>query len=192
MKQVADNETKEILRIAEDCLRFDGDFVEFGCFEGDTSLLLAGLLKEKSKTSGKKLWIYDSFEGLPEKSAEDYSEAGKDFKKGELFVTKTFVKKRFLRANLPVPIIKKAWFSELNPTEDMPEKISFAFLDGDLYDSIKTSLELCEPKISENSIIIVHDYQNPQLPGVTKAVDEFTKKTGAKLNLMASLAILSK
>ena len=192
MKQVADNETKEILRIAGDCLRFDGDFVEFGCFEGDTSLLLAGLLKENPNNGGKRLWIYDSFEGLPEKTSEDFSEAGKDFKKGELFVTKAFVKKRFLRANLPVPIIKKAWFSELNPTEDLPEKISFAFLDGDLYDSIKTSLELCIPKMIENGIIIVHDYQNPQLPGVTKAVDEFTKKTGAKLNLVASLAILSK
>ena len=192
MKQVADNETKEILRIAEDCLRFDGDFVEFGCFEGDTSLLLAGLLKEKSKTGGKKLWIYDSFEGLPEKSVEDYSEAGRDFKKGELFVTKAFVKKRFLRANLPVPVIKKAWFSELNPTEDLPEKISFAFLDGDLYDSIKTSFELCITKMGENGIIVVHDYQNPQLPGVTRAVDEFVKETGARLELTASLAILSK
>lgn len=190
MKQVTDNETKEILRIAGDCLRFDGDFVEFGCFEGDTSLLLAGLLRENPENSGKKLWIYDSFEGLPEKTSEDFSEAGKDFKKGELFVTKTFVKKRFLRANLPVPIIKKAWFSELNSENDLPKKISFAFLDGDLYDSIKVSLSLCAPKMSEHGIIIVHDFQNPQLPGVTKAVDEFLEGKNWRFEQKFGLGII--
>ena len=81
MKQVFDNETAEILRLAGDCLHVSGDFVELGCFEGDTSLLLAELLrKEKSE---KKLWIYDSFEGLPETREEDFSEAGKDFQEGE-------------------------------------------------------------------------------------------------------------
>ena len=121
MKQVTDNETNQILRIAEDCLHFDGDFVEFGCFEGDTSLLFAELLKNHN--SNKKLWIYDSFEGLPEKREEDFSVAGEAFRKGELFVTKREVKARFLRANLPVPIIQKGWFEELRD-EDLPEKIS--------------------------------------------------------------------
>ena len=51
MKQVSDIETKEILRLAEDCLAFNGDFVELGCFEGDTSLLLAELLRDKKTFS---------------------------------------------------------------------------------------------------------------------------------------------
>ena len=167
MKQVADSETREILLIAEACLATPGDFVELGCYEGDTSLLLA----EKIRNTDKKLWIYDSFEGLPSKTKEDESAAGVNFQAGALYVSKRDVKLRFLRANLPVPIIKKAWFADLRP-EDLPERISFAFFDGDFYQSIKDSFKAVEGKMAEGSIIIVHDYNNPELPGVTKAVDE--------------------
>lgn len=188
MKQVSGQETEEILRLAGDCLRLEGDFVELGCFEGDTSLLFAELLRKNF--SDKKLWIYDSFEGLPEKGDKDFSEAGKDFQKGELFATKRFVKQRFLRANLPVPIIKKAWFSNLNPETDLPEKIAFAFLDGDLYDSIRVSLELVAPKMSEGGIIVVHDFNNEQLPGVTRATEEFLVKNDANFEQKMSLGII--
>ena len=78
--QVSELETEKILEIARKCLLVEGDFVELGCYRGDTSLLLAELLVEKSvEKPVKKLWIYDSFEGLPEKSEEDESEVGKDF-----------------------------------------------------------------------------------------------------------------
>ena len=179
--QVTEKETERILELATECLKVSGDYVEFGCYRGDTSLLLAEILRkdaisdelvEKSvEKSAKKLWIYDSFEGLPEKSEEDESEVGKDFRQGELMVTKREVKARFLRAGLPVPIIKKAWFNELTEV-DLPEKIAFAFLDGDFYESIRDSLRLVVPRMSEGGVIVVHDYTNPALPGVKKAVDE--------------------
>ena len=132
--QVSRTETDKILEVARDCLEVAGDFVELGCYKGDTSLLLADLLRG----TGKLLYIYDSFEGLPEKRAEDESAVGENFKGGELYVTKRAVKERFLRANLPVPVIKKAWFNELTDA-DLPEKIAFAFLDGDFYEFSKTS-----------------------------------------------------
>ena len=180
--QITEQDTLKILELAKSALQIEGDFVEFGCYKGDTSLLLAELLAEKSpenhvqnpvQNPAKKLWIYDSFEGLPTKSPEDESILGVDFKPGELQVTKREVKARFLRANLPVPIIKKAWFSELTST-DLPEQIAFALLDGDFYQSIKTSLQLITPRMNKNGIIIVHDYTNPALPGVKQAVDEWT------------------
>ncbi|MDO4759825.1 MAG: TylF/MycF/NovP-related O-methyltransferase [Candidatus Saccharibacteria bacterium] len=173
MKQVADVETSEILKIARGALSVPGDFVELGCYEGDTSLLLAEVLKG----ADKKLWLYDSFEGLPAKTLEDESAAGENFQEGVLAVTKREVKLRFLRANLPVPIIKKAWFSDLT-ADDLPEKIAFAFLDGDLYQSIKESLALVWDKMADGGVIIVHDYDNPELPGVTKAVDEWLSTRG--------------
>ena len=106
MEQVSKPETEEILRLAESTLSVEGDFVELGCYKGDTSLKLAKLLKP----SDKKLWLYDSFAGLPEKTREDQSAAGDQFKKGELFVTKREVVLKFKRAGLRVPIIKKAFF----------------------------------------------------------------------------------
>jgi len=169
--QVSELETQEILKIAQNQLGLDGDFVEFGCYAGDTSILLAEILQN----SDQKLYLYDSFEGLPEKTSEDQSEIGKDFQKGALCTTKADLKKRFLRANLPVPIIKKAWFNELE-SKDVPTKISFAFLDGDFYDSIKTSLKLIENNLTDNAKILIHDCQNPALPGVSKAVNEWLLK----------------
>lgn len=185
MKQVADSETREILQLAEASLATPGDFVELGCYEGDTSLLLAELIK--TQKSDKKLWIYDSFEGLPAKSKEDESAAGVNFQAGALGVTKREVKLRFLRANLPVPIIKKAWFADLTE-EDLPAKISFAFFDGDFYQSIKDSFKAVEGKMAAGGIIIVHDYNNPELPGVTKAVDECA--VGKKIVQKDTLAII--
>lgn len=183
--QVSELETKKILSTAKDCLAVEGDFVELGCYKGDTSLMLAEILKG----SDKKLWIYDSFEGLPEKSSEDESAVGKDFQEGVLAVSRKEVKSRFLRAGLPVPEIKKAWFNELT-LEDLPEKIAFAFLDGDLYESIKDSLRLVQDKVDANSIIIVHDYTNEALPGVAKAVDEWIKVKNYQLTRYESLAII--
>lgn len=189
MKQVADSETNEILKIARECLALPGDFVELGCYEGDTSLLLAELLRDANsgREDAKRLWIYDSFEGLPAKTDADFSVAGEAFQAGVLAVSKREVKLRFLRAGLPVPVITKGWFADLTRS-DLPREIAFAFLDGDLYESIRDSLKLVENKMVDGGIIIIHDYNNPELPGVTKAVEEWLK--GRKLIQRDTLAII--
>jgi O-methyltransferase len=184
--QVSALETEKIIELARNQLSCQGDFVELGCYKGDTSLLLAEVLKG----TDKKLWIYDSFEGLPEKSEIDESALGINFKVGELYVTKREVKERFLRANLPVPVIKKAWFNELTDS-DLPGKIVLAFLDGDFYESIKVSLKLVAPKMADDGVIIVHDYQNPVLPGVAKAVDEWAQEQKKTIKTYQSMAIIN-
>ncbi|MBR3386046.1 class I SAM-dependent methyltransferase [Candidatus Saccharibacteria bacterium] len=181
--QVSQPETEKIIEVARECLARPGDFVELGCYKGDTALLVAEIL-----SSDRRLYIYDSFEGLPEKSAEDVSVLGEDFRGGELIVTKREVKERFLRAGLKVPVIKKAWFNELTP-EDMPEKIAFAFLDGDFYESIKDSLRLVGPRMADGGVIIVHDYNNPALPGVKKAVDEWACGKDVEKSAFQSMVI---
>lgn len=183
--QVSEIETAEIIKLAHEALEIKGDFVELGCYKGGTSLLLAEVIKD----SNYQLWIYDSFEGLPKKSDADFSEIGKDFKAGELYVTKREVKERFLRAGLKVPVIKKAWFSGLSGA-DLPEKIAFAFLDGDFYESIRDSLKLVEKKMVPGGIILVHDYTNEALPGVAKAVDEWNKNKKYGIKRFDSLAII--
>lgn len=168
--QVSEKETAKIIELASSCLDLEGDYVEMGCYKGDTSLILADILF--SGPRHPRLYIYDSFEGLPEKTESDESALGVDFKKGELMITKREVKQRFLKAGLPVPVIKKAWFKDLTEA-DLPEKIAFAFLDGDFYESIKDSLRLVVPKMVRSGVLVVHDYNNQALPGVSKAVDEF-------------------
>ena len=158
-------------------------------------------------TDQKILWLYDSFEGLPAKTREDNSAAGDAFQAGELLVTKREVVEKFkkmeevIKKGLEfdrqkrfgsvremieklrkiIAKIKKAFFDDLDIIYDIPEKISYAFLDGDLYQSIKTSLNLVSSKMSQGGVIIVHDYNNPELPGSARAVDEWLKVHQAKV-----------
>lgn len=234
--QVTPAETAELLRLAEQSLALPGDFVELGCYRGDTSVLLGKLLtahdkpnfahdssvnsrKHSAATCAKpvenshqsvdnlcknsqesvenqcktpqRLWIYDSFAGLPAKTVEDASGAGANFQAGELLVSKREVVNKIRRAGLKNIIIKKAWFDQLTD-QDLPPQIAFAFLDGDLYDSIKTSLHLVTPRLVPQGIMVVHDYNNPELPGSARAVDEFLRAHPRyRLQVRHSLAIIT-
>lgn len=198
VSQVSAKETEILLGLLKQSLiaGIAGDVVELGCYRGDTSIIFQRELQNFTKLPGgviKNIWLYDSFAGLPEKTREDNSAAGDQFKSGELFVTKREVIEKFKRQNLPLPKIKKAFFEDLNPESDLPEKISFAFLDGDLYASIKTSLALIESKMQPGSIIVVHDYNNPELPGSARATDEWLKTHVlkiAKFKTQETLAII--
>ena len=149
-----------------------GDVVEFGCYKGTTSLFLMRVLVETGDVAKRKLWLYDSFAGLPAKSEADISGLGDEFKEGELAATKAEVIHNFVHANLPKPIIKKGWFSELVEA-DVPGRIAFAYFDGDYYESIKDSFRLCGNKLAPGATIVVDDYTNQRLPGVARAVDEW-------------------
>ena len=195
MQQVTARETEILLQELKKTLNNNvpGDVVEFGCYKADTSVLYQKLLEsmghggafqpenQAAQASQKILWLYDSFEGLPAKTREDNSAAGDAFQAGELLVTKREVIEKFKKMGLKIPKIKKAFFDDLDIIYDIPEKISYAFLDGDLYQSIKTSLRLVAEKMSQGGVIIVHDYNNPELPGSSRAVDEWLKAHQAKV-----------
>ena len=164
-----------------------GNVVEFGCYAGTTSLFIRRLLDAYKSVA--LFHVYDSFVGLPEKSAKDASAAGEQFRPGELAICKKDFLLNFKKANLQVPRIHKGWFSELLPT-DVPENIMFAFLDGDYYESIRDSLQLIIPRLAPGAVVVVDDYVNEALPGAARAVDEWRKSHACKLRVQASLAII--
>lgn len=166
-----------------------GDVVEFGCYVGTTSLFLQRWLE--AENAGRTLYVYDSFEGLPAKTAPDESPAGTQFQAGSLAASKTALVRNFQKAGLRLPIITKGWFNELTPA-DVPASVSFAFLDGDYYESIKHPLRLLTPVLSPGAVIVVDDYRNEALPGAARAVDEWLAgRPQAKLRVQASLAIIT-
>jgi O-methyltransferase len=185
--QVSESEVTIILRELERTItrQVSGDVVELGCYVGTTSVFLAKAIEK----TNKKLYCYDSFEGLPEKSSADASPAGTQFKKGELLTTKKQFIQNLKKANVRMPIVKKAWFSDLTP-KDLPSKIAFAFLDGDYYQSIKDSLKLVWPKLVGGAVVVVDDYANEALPGAAVAVDEWLLAHKARLSIEQSLAIV--
>lgn len=186
--QIDERELSIILRELEKILAADilGDVVEFGCYVGTTSVPLGWRLANTEK----KFYVYDSFEGLPEKSSQDQSPAGMQFVAGELFASKKQLIKNFKQAGVPLPSITKAWFSNLTPTQ-IPEHISFAFLDGDYYHSVLDPLKLIWDRLTPGAIVIVDDYANEALPGAAKAVDKWLHTHSAKLRVEHSLAIIN-
>ena len=148
----------------------EGDVVEFGCYVGESSkYLMKTLLNYNSE---KKLFVFDSFEGLPDLSKW---EKNSGWKPRTLKTTEEVLTNNFLQNNLPIPIIHKDWFKNI-PDYKIPEKICFAFLDGDFYDSIYDSLEKIFDKVSDGGHILFHDYERNDLPGVKAAIDDFLKE----------------
>ena len=188
--QIPNREVELVLNELRQTLDLPGDVVEFGCYEGDTSILLADVLRDQPD---KWLYLYDSFEGLPEKTAEDKSADGWRFQAGELKASPDTVSSKFKKYDLPEPVIVKGWFDRLD-NSDLPESISFALLDGDFYNSIKTSLELVAPRIVSGGIIVVHDYRNARLPGSGRAVNEFLGEHADEyvFRIVATMAVLVK
>jgi O-methyltransferase len=163
-----------------------GDVVEFGCYVGTTALFLTRLLAGAPE---KRLHVYDSFAGLPQKQLADASPAGEQFKAGELVATKAELIRHFKQAGLPLPVIHKGWFEEL-AAGDVPDQICFAFLDGDFYSSILASLTLVWPRLQPGAVVVVDDYQAEALPGVQQALNEWLRDHAFTLRVEASLAII--
>ena len=189
--QVTEDEVRVIMRELDSVLAHSlkGDVVEFGCYVGTTSVYLGVKLKDQDRT----LWLYDSFEGLPEKTSQDESSLGVQFVAGELHATRRQLEDNLRGANLSLASvkIKKAWFSDLT-SNDIPGEITFAFLDGDYYRSVRDPLVLIWPHLVSGATVVVDDYGNQALPGAAQAVDEWVKKYGLTLRVEASLAIFKK
>ena len=112
----------------------EGDFVELGCNVGASSVLITKLLVVHN--SDKKLAVYDSFDGLPKAKQID----GVIYKEGYCRTSEDVLRENFGFYNLPLPEIHKGWFQDTLPN-GLPERIAFAYLDGDFYDSILVSLQ---------------------------------------------------
>ncbi|MEW6535053.1 MAG: TylF/MycF/NovP-related O-methyltransferase [Candidatus Auribacterota bacterium] len=148
----------------------EGDVVELGCNEGTTSLFIRRLLDYYK--SDKKLYVYDSFQGLPSVTTYDISKTERQFTAGGCKTEKEKLMANFAEAKLDFPIINEGWFKEI-PDHRYPDTISFAFFDGDFYSSIMDSFEKVYHKLSPNAIVCIHDFGWEVLPGVEQACQDF-------------------
>lgn len=150
-----------------------GDVVELGCNAGRTSVLLEMVLE--AEEASRDLHLYDSFDGLPAPS-----DADRYLKQGDCKATESDVLATFERWNLRLPQVHAGWFEATLPRQ-LPDRVAFAYLDGDFYESIHTSLTYVWPRLSVGGSVIVDDYCDRELsprawdglPGVKKACDEF-------------------
>lgn len=156
-----------ILKNLFSVLNVSGEVVELGCNVGMTSSYLQRLIK--ASDVDKQLFVYDSFEGLPPKTAEDGSTP---CDKGASAVSMEMFKKTFADARLELPVINKGFFGDLSD-DAYPQEICFAFFDGDFYGSIMDSFKKVYHKLQPGAVVLVHDYGYAPFPGVKKACDDF-------------------
>lgn len=157
-------------------LRVDGDICEFGVAQGATSKLLASEIMD----TDRKLYLFDSFEGLPAPSAEDvliddiFSLGAMDRYKGTMMSPESEVTEKLRSINFPSDrtYIMKGWVEDSLARKDVPAKVAFAYVDFDFYGPIKTALEYLDRVMPVGGRIVVDDYGFFS-EGAQKAVDDF-------------------
>ncbi len=150
-------------------MNVEGDICEFGVAQGATSALLANELL----STNRHIWLFDSFAGLPEPTAEDELADTRDWT-GRMSSPRNQVEKRLCMVDFPrnrTHII--AGFFPESARNNAPNQICFAYVDFDLYRSIRDALRFIDARMTSGGIIVVDDYGPPQFPGVRKAVHEF-------------------
>jgi O-methyltransferase len=180
---VTPSQIKHILNNLNTVLKenIQGDVIELGCNVGTTSIFIRQLLDKHKST--KNFSVYDSFEGLPPKLLEDETSLERQYKEGSCKTSlETFIG-NFKEHDLKEPDINVGWFKEIKD-ECYPDKVAFAFFDGDFYSSIIDSFDKVYHRLSPGARIIIHDFGWDALPGVEKACTDFLKDKPEKMELL--------
>lgn len=156
-----------------------GDLIETGVWRGGACIFMAGNLKAWGDSS-RKVWLADSFEGLPKPNPKDYPADKGDwfYKQTGLNVGVEIVKHNFERYGLLDEQVEflVGWFKDTLPTAPA-EAYSLIRLDGDLYESTWQALESLYPKLSPGGFCIIDDYGTlPDQAGA--AVHDYRKQHG--------------
>lgn len=148
----------------------EGDIIETGVFRGGACILAAFVIKELN--SDKKIYVADSFDGLP-KPDSDYPADANDphhtieFLKVDIEKVKgNFEKYKLLNDSV---CFIKGFFKE--SLKKVPfKRLSVLRLDGDMYSSTYEALTSLYSKVSIGGYIIVDDYY---LPACKQAITDF-------------------
>lgn len=171
IKHASDFKTKYDLRLAE--LRLIGDEIkkrrvagaiaELGVYQGKFAREL------NQNFPDRKLYLFDTFEGF--KPEDIAGERGlSKAKVGDFSNTSA----ADIINQMPFPgqvVIIKGRFPETIPDQEI--QYALVSIDADLYESTRQGLSYFYPRLSSGGVMLIHDYNSMQFPGVKKAVDEF-------------------
>jgi O-methyltransferase len=155
-----------------------GDFIEAGVWRGGCCILMRGVLAANA-IENRKVYVADSFEGLPPPKPEQFPADRGDilhrFK--ELAIPVEQVKSNFERYGLldEKVVFVKGFFEDTLPKLDAGP-FALIRLDGDMYSSTIVALESLYPKLSEGGFVIIDDYG--AVPACRQAVADFRSRLG--------------
>jgi O-methyltransferase len=133
-----------------------GDFLEVGVYQGGSAAKLA----EVADRQARRLWLFDTFAGIPEWTPEiDWHRPG-DFADTSVDA---------VRVQIPTALIVVGDASETLPATDTGP-LAFVHLDCDQYATYRACIVELSPRMVPGSVMWFDDYDC--LDGATKAVDE--------------------
>lgn len=155
-----------------------GDFIETGVWRGGACIFMRAILKAYGVTD-RKVWVADSFQGLPPPDAEQYpADKGLNFHiHKELAVTAEQVKANFAKYNLLDSQVEflPGWFKDTLPAAPI-ERLALLRLDGDMYESTIVALDALYHKLSPGGFAIIDDYGD--VPACRAAVTDYRSRKG--------------
>ena len=155
--------------------KIEGDFIETGVWRGGACIFMRAVLAAYG-IKDKKIFVADSFEGMPKPNSNKYPNDKHDrlYTRTFLSVSKEEVEENFKKYGLldKQVVFLKGWFRDTLPNAPI-KKLSILRLDGDMYGSTIESLFNLYPKLSNGGYCIIDDYD---LTPCKTAVDDFRLK----------------
>jgi len=170
-----------LFQMARRAAALPGHYAECGVFRGGTALLLS-----ICKPADKKLFLFDTFEGMPEVNHEhDYHRQG-DFSETSLQGVQNLLAGR---SNV---IFRNGLFPKT--AEELEDEVfSLVHVDFDIYQSVKDACEFFYPRLVVGGSIVFDDYGYASCPGAKSAVREFCVEKGTnEIYLPTGQALLFK
>lgn len=181
--------------------RIPGDLVECGVWKGGSSMMAALALAQHGDDGSRRIWLYDTFAGMPEPGPRDAKldakpDGGDDsaakwrqhqadghnaWNYGPLDEVRANMAATGFPAGRTVFVQGKV---EETLAGRRPERIALLRLDTDFYESTKAELAALAPLLGPGSVLVVDDYGS--WAGSKQAVDEWLAATGLPLFLARS------
>jgi len=150
----------------------EGDVIETGVWRGGSVIYMKGILTARG--SAKKVYVADSFRGLPPPDERYPADSGDQHHTHEaLSVGRSTVEENFRRYRLLDDSVRfvEGFFEDSLPTAGI-DKLCILRLDGDMYSSTIQVLQILYDKLQKGGYVIVDDYA---LSGCKQAVDDFRR-----------------
>ena len=155
--------------------KIDGHLIETGVWMGGACIYMKYLLNQHG--SKKKVFVADSFKGLPEPDPKyTHDEGDTHHQVTFLRVSKERVQENFKAFGLLDKRVKfiEGWFKHTLP--HLNERFCIIRLDGDMYESTMDALKNLYHKLNVGGYVIIDEYL--LLHNCCAAVDAFRKANG--------------
>jgi len=182
----------ELMQLVRDA---PGDIAEFGVSGGVSLVALARISEVYDRgldhKERRRLYGFDSFEGLPELAVQDRSNlvTSPHMRKGGFRDPQGYGKLTEFVANKDYVQLVKGWFDQtIPPFLEQNPHLSFALLhiDCDLYESTRTVINACWPRVVPGGIVVFDELFHSDFPGETLAYREFEAAHRGQFSLRRS------